>query len=584
MFRFPNPSSTLLHFVLVYQAAFDRLHGHVINLDDIVKATVDANLATSSGYVGDEAIARSTRPDRSLDPLFNQLKMYAELFRWLGWLRSTEESASKYTFTLLGEQVVAAGRQWQPLLEESVLGIECPNHVIDVHHQHHIRPFATILKTMLACNHGLSRDEMIVGPLSASTDRATDALRKLAAKVNTLRETPSHIQSALEKLEEDLGIKIDTMRNYTRWPLAVLRDLEWTKKDKEPFMTGNEQFEIHRLTPRGIDRAISLSNAVDLRTDQVDKLTFDQKRAFSRWAHFSMMERSGFDLTPVKKQMNSDRNLVQSVLKLLGIPDSMAVLFSPFQSLSASDATSFFPIHGSSPVKQNVEEKTTGIGVGRGSLNDLFVAPRFVSTQYMESVGLLERVDRLRWDPSAVFDASVREELQKYMRLTSTLDDAAIRFTKSRLNDRQNEFYPLVTSLFRLMGFWSDHSRAGVNYQRRDAYVKLEGLEHPIEIKSPAEELHLSTKSIRQALENKVIQLSRGSFTRWQDSTFVVGYHYPNERGEMWMLINDIYVAFGFRVGVIDLKNLSLLALKSVFEDLSVDEEQLSELKGLYNV
>ncbi|MES2143060.1 MAG: hypothetical protein V4516_01585 [Pseudomonadota bacterium] len=37
-------------------------------------------------YMGEEAVARSTRADRSRDPLYNQLKMYAELFRTLGWL------------------------------------------------------------------------------------------------------------------------------------------------------------------------------------------------------------------------------------------------------------------------------------------------------------------------------------------------------------------------------------------------------------------------------------------------------------------------------------------------------------------
>ena len=77
MLRFPNPGSTMANFVAVYKAAFKRYRGQVIKLDDMVQATVEANLATSSGYMGKEAIARSTRNDRSRDPLYNQLKMYA---------------------------------------------------------------------------------------------------------------------------------------------------------------------------------------------------------------------------------------------------------------------------------------------------------------------------------------------------------------------------------------------------------------------------------------------------------------------------------------------------------------------------
>ncbi len=77
MLRFPNPVSTIDTFVSVYVAAFERLNGQAVSLDDIVKAVVAANLATSSGYMGKEAVLRSTRDDRSRDSLYNQLKMYA---------------------------------------------------------------------------------------------------------------------------------------------------------------------------------------------------------------------------------------------------------------------------------------------------------------------------------------------------------------------------------------------------------------------------------------------------------------------------------------------------------------------------
>ena len=81
--------------------------------------------------------------------------MYAELFRSLGWLRSTEDSALNYTFTLLGEQVVAAGRQWRYLLGETVLGIAYPSHVLDIRTEHNIRPLprscAPCLPAMAGC-------------------------------------------------------------------------------------------------------------------------------------------------------------------------------------------------------------------------------------------------------------------------------------------------------------------------------------------------------------------------------------------------------------------------------------------------
>lgn len=570
MLRFPNPGSSLSNFVAVYAAVFNRFRGQVVDLDNIVQATVEANLATSSGHMGGEAIARSTRQDRSRDPLYNQLKMYAELFRSLGWLKSTEALALNYTFTLLGEQLVAAGRQWQPLLEETVLGIAYPSHVLDLRGEHHIRPFATILKTMLACNDGLSRDEMIVAPLSASTDRSTDALSVLAAKVNALRKTPVQIKFALEELKEERGIQVNTLRNYTRWPLAVLRDLGWTEKDKEPYLSSKKTFEIHRLTPHGKARALSLLDAVDLRTDQVDRLNFDQKRALSRQAHFSMMERAGFDLSSVEAELHANRELVHSALNLLRVPIDQPILFSPFQSLSVSDSSLIFPTLDASPAERHAQGKLERIEVGRGSREHLFVAPKYVEAQIDDE------------DEDLV---GLRRELQELVQSTPTLDAAAKAFAESRRHNTQTLFYPLVTQLFRLMGFPSDYSRAGVNYQRWDACVWLHDLALPIEIKSPTEELFLSTKAIRQAIENKVILLSRGGLeTRHELSTLVVGYQIPNERGDMSMLIDDVHAAYGFKIGVLDLKTLSFLALKAVAEDVSVAEDQLSELKGFLNV
>jgi hypothetical protein len=35
MLRFPNPGSTISNFISVYTAAFNRLNGYVVDLDDI---------------------------------------------------------------------------------------------------------------------------------------------------------------------------------------------------------------------------------------------------------------------------------------------------------------------------------------------------------------------------------------------------------------------------------------------------------------------------------------------------------------------------------------------------------------------
>ena len=148
MLRFPNPGSTIQNFVAVYRAAHARLHDKVVTLDELIKAIVEANLATSSGFMGQAAIYRSTLADRSRDPLYNQAKMYAELFRSLGWLHPTEHASLNFTFTLLGDQVVAADRYWLPLFCESILGVVFPSRILEIKGSFDLRPFAFILRSM----------------------------------------------------------------------------------------------------------------------------------------------------------------------------------------------------------------------------------------------------------------------------------------------------------------------------------------------------------------------------------------------------------------------------------------------------
>jgi hypothetical protein len=179
----------------------------------------------------------------------------------------------------------------------------------------------------------------------------------------------------------------------------------------------------------------------------------------------------------------------------------------------------------------------------------------------------------------------LRAELSELLQAHSTLEVAAEAFAENHARDTQTAFYPLVTQLFQILGFDSDYSRAGVNYQRWDAYVTVDGHALPVEIKSPTEEIMLSTKAVRQALENKVILLSRGGLeTRHELASLVVGNRLPNERGEMSNLIDDVYKAFGLRLGVIDLTTLTHLTLRAIRDGVSIDPGQLSKLRGFLHV
>lgn len=566
MLRFPNPGSTIDNFVRVYSAAFDALYGRTVNLDEIVEAVVKANLATSSGYMGAEAVTRSTRDDRNFDPLYNQAKMYAELFRTMGWLQPTAERSLKFTFTLLGEQLVAAGRAYWPLFEECILGIAYPTHVLAVKGSFDLRPFAFLLRSMTANGGYLSRDEMIIGPLSAQSDRTPQVVAATNAMIATARMSAAAISIELETLAIKRKIQVNTLRNYTRWPIAVLRDSGWAKEYKGYYGDGRA-YDVWKLTEKGSAVSERVNNALDLRLSDVEPKELKERIALATIAHYQMLERAGFDVEPMRERLIAAEKVTKSVTQ---IPATGTLLFSPFQSLSLNDIQAAFPTQIKAPVV-DVDKPIEGqrTHAGRDSRSHLFVEPSFVAAPTTTNVEA----------------NTVHAELSALMDQYRSIPAAAAAFAVNHIKDTQTIFYPLVTHLFHLMGYRSEYSRAGVNYQRWDACLWIEEDALPVEIKSPTEEEFLSTKAVRQALENKIVLLSRGGLkTRKDVASFIVGYRLPSERGDMSNLIDNIFEAFGLRLGVIDLQSLAHLALLSIIEGKMINGKQLAGLRGFLDV
>ncbi len=568
MLRFPNPGSTIANFVAVYTAAFKALNGRVINLDDIVREVVAANLATSSGYVGTEAVSRSTRKDRSRDPLYNQMKMYAELFRTLGWLHPTSTSALHFTFTLLGEQLVAAGpSHYWPLLRECVLGISYPTRVLTVSSDAQLRPFAFLLRTMRSTGGYLSRDEMIIGPLSADDDRSASDLSKVVKKVTVARKSQAATDAALNALSTTRSIQVNTLQNYTRWPIAILRDSGWVRETRATY--GNSaNYRAFALTDDGNAAAVFAEGAIDLRLADIEALDPIARDAVASVAHFKMLERAGYDVDTVRDRVTRAQEVAGKAIP--AISDlARPLLFSPFQSLSIEDTNRAFPTSPEALAERSTSDAISAGPKGRDDRSHLFVSPRFVRA----SARAHDLMD------------SVRDELRGLLERSDSAQIAASTFTEMHSSDSKDTFYPLVTHLFQLLGFRSDYSRAGVNYQRWDACVWVGSHALPVEIKSPTEEAFLATKAVRQALENKIVLLSRGGLSTTRDlSSLVVGFRLPNERGEMSNLIDNVYSAFGISLGVIDLHSLAYLAARSIRDGLTIDAAQLAHLRGFLDV
>ncbi|WP_322080356.1 hypothetical protein, partial [Burkholderia cenocepacia] len=128
-------------------------------------------------------------------------------------------------------------------------------------------------------------------------------------------------------------------------------------------------------------------------------------------------------------------------------------------------------------------------------------------------------------------------------------------------------------------------SRGGQNYERADAIILDDKRSIPIEIKSPGEEPEISVKGVRQALENKIVLLSRNSYPTDRESTsLVVGFNPPNDRSEVHELVEDIRRAFDIRVGVIDFRSLLSLAVHSVHSGRRLNIHNFHLLQGAIRV
>lgn len=567
MLRFPNPGSDISSFIRIFQVLFKELNGNKsFTLDDMSSALVANNLATSCGFMGASALERSTRADRSRDPLYNQSKMYSELFRTLGWIQPQPKSRLVFGFTYLGAHMAEAHRDPDALFGECILGIAYPNQVLDIKGAHKLRPFVCILRAMQQLDRILCRDEMIIGPLSIVDDRDGKAFDRMILEIRTLRGNWRRLTKAMASLSRRLKISENTMGNYTRFPLAVLEWSGWTQKERRKDIYG-KPIIFHKLTDRGTDTLAWLSKAVDFRAADLRHLRKPLAEALVRFGQYSMLERAGFDVGPISELMEADREVLKAG-KVLG-GTTQVVLFSPFQELSPQLVQDQFP---------QIEVKSDGILSAR-AIKEAGVVSRKVSYH------VLLKSKKAKMPMPAKDGGIARLLMSAYKSARGNTQNAVEMLAKKYEGANRSVFYPLVVGLLRSIGYDCELTRAGVNYQRWDALIQDKENSIPVEIKSPGEEPFLSVKSVRQALENKVVLLARKHFrTKLETTSLVVGYNLPNDRSEVLSLIADVHKSFGFFIGVIDFRSLLRLAIASLVENKQHDDEALRNLHGIIEV
>ena len=569
MIRFPNPGSDMPSFIRIFQTLYTYLNDRSwFNLDDMSSTLTSMNLAASSGYVGEQALSLSTRADRSRDPLYNQSKMYAELFRTLGWMVSDDpDNALRFRFTLLGDHAAVADVDPKAIFEESVLGINYPNRILAIKGTEASRTFATIIKVAAKLDGHICRDEIILGILNHD-DIGEANIDEIVALIQSLRGSAPRLATAISDMSKRIRIQVNTMQNYTRFPLAVLTYCGWFEKiSTKKYYPDGRPTVMFKLTAYGQQRASELESIFDIRLSSYETQPSEKQVALIRLGFFTMLQRANFDISPAIAQIATDREILHKYIA------ESNVLFSPYQTIRPEIADGALGItlqYRNEVSDEKVEESSSSYGVE-------------ILKQQTTTIRLKQIVSA----ETAVPTTGKEIEIEIAALINDGHSDtkiAEILFHEYRTAN-QTGFYPLVADLFTILGFQCHASRAGINYERWDAIAVDDTFSIPIEIKSPTEELFISVKAVRQALENKIILLSRKSYaTDWDTVTLAVGYNPPNDRAEVSRLISDIQNTFNVRIGIVDFRSLLKLASASMRDKSCNLINEIRNMEGLINV
>ena len=532
MIRFRNPISDMGILIENFKKMYVEFSNmDYFDLDNIAEFFAREQLASSSGYIGDEALKRSYQiKDDSRKSMKMQAKSYAELFRFLGWITSRDK-ALNFNFTYLGLHVALSGEGAKSLFEQCLLGIEYPNHILDVKFPDVNKPFVNMLIFAKNLDGKIHRDEILLGPMNLSDGYDAKEIKQKIDYLKKIRLTKSGdvLEEEIQKLSDANGMQKNSVRNLTRFVISALEYSGWFEKKKLKIYGKSAPFLL--LTQKGNEIISKIENSYNLKGEDIDHEQ-EQNLHLADIALLCMLKRANFD---VDESLNEYTEGLEYIKKISGKSD---VLFSPYQFFSGEELELILPQY---IMEEGTEHRDVEIA------SDLSIRS-FKSEVIVES----KKSDLSK-------NEIINRKLQK--RITGAggnINKATHDFVVEVSTMKQSDFYPLIADL---LGFIFNREAfapsAGNNNMRYDVMVPDEKYSIPVEVKSPTEEEMLSVKAIRQALENKVLLLARKPYpTIYEVSSIACGYKLPNDRSDVYKLIEEIYQTYNINISILDVETL----------------------------
>ncbi len=532
MIRFRNPISDMNVLIDNFKKIYVEFSNmDFFDLDNIAEFLAKEQLASSSGYIGDEALKRSYLiEDDSRKSMKMQAKSYAELFRFLGWITS-EKKALNFKFTYLGVHVAVSGNGARLLFEQCLLGVEYPNHVLDVKFPDHNKPFVNILLFADRLNGKIHRDEILLSAMNLIDGYSKDEIESKLLFIKEIRATKSidALNDALEDLACTNGMQVNSVRNLTRFVISSLEFSGWFEKKKLKIYGKPTPFLV--LTEKGKHVVEQIKNSILLKGDSIDIESYEVK-TISELSMLCMFRRAKFDV-------DEEMGKYSSELKRLYLESGKTdIIFSPYQYFSGVELESVLPNY---TLPKGSEHRTVVIDT---KVNMLSLKSEAVIEAKKSGLSKNEQMSKMLLNRISAAKGDVDKATEIFMNDISKL--------------KQTDFYPLVANI---LGFIFNRDAfapsAGNNNMRYDVMIPDERYSIPVEVKSPTEEEMLSVKAIRQAVENKILLLARKPYnTTFDLSSFACGYKIPNDRSDVYKLIDDIYKTYCINIAIVDMASL----------------------------
>jgi len=338
IFRFANPGSDIRKFISTYKVLYTKLKDtNDFTHDDGFETLIENSLVSSSGAIGKEAISRSRRDDRSRDPLYNQHKMYSELYRMLGWYEPGTMN-TKFNIPEYGWYINEADDELsKKLFELNLFHIASPHPLTNIRGNNILRPFPLILKLLLNLDGIIQREEIIITVLACENDKNSDYLDQAVKKIRTIRGEDGgrkRLKDNIDAIIKKHGISATTLGNYTRFIFGALKWLNLAQPvRKRGIYEGS--IVMYELTNYGKTTAKELINKVDIRNDDIAIYTIEERAAFGLYSIYYHLEHLGYDLSDPESKKDI-KNLKEKCLNIIEAFDLVNNDFLYFGNQEAS--------------------------------------------------------------------------------------------------------------------------------------------------------------------------------------------------------------------------------------------------------